>query len=116
MEVANGVKPLRYKDQAGPWQLGSPTPCPDPMPSLLPREITPAASFIKAGVLRPSPSDHRVGIYNQVTRLHMGSLTLLPAALPRARGQALVLLFSDTRSKGAMEGGVQVDKLRACGQ
>ena len=25
---ANGVKPLRCHDQAGPWQLGSPTPFP----------------------------------------------------------------------------------------
>ena len=31
---------------------------------------------------RPSPSDHRVGISNCVTRLRLGSLALRPAALP----------------------------------
>jgi len=31
---------------------------------------------------RPSPSDHRIGIFNSFTRLHLGSLALRPAALP----------------------------------
>ena len=32
---------------------------------------------------RPSPSDHRVGISNSLTRWHLGWRALRPAALPR---------------------------------
>src|SRR6266568_3450652 len=52
------------------------------MPSLLPRKITLADSVVKAREQWPSPFDHRVGIFNQFTRLPIGSLALRPAALP----------------------------------
>ena len=36
------------------------------MPSLLPRKIARADSVIKTPAQRPSPHDHRVGIFNQI--------------------------------------------------
>ena len=36
------------------------------MPSLLPRKITPADSVFRAGVQRPSPFDHWVGIFGSI--------------------------------------------------
>src|SRR5208337_3537458 len=52
------------------------------MPTLLPRKIALVASVVHTLALRPSPHDHRVGIFDQVTRLPAGSLALRPAALP----------------------------------
>ena len=52
------------------------------MPPLLPRKVSPIASVIYVDEQRPSPYVHRVGTSNKLTRLHVGSLSLRPAALP----------------------------------
>ncbi len=52
------------------------------MPPLLPRESIRATSVLSARIQRPSPWEHRVGDSIGVTRLHLGSLALRPAALP----------------------------------
>ena len=57
------------------------------MPPLLPREIRWNASVLSFHRQRPSPSDHRVGLSNQVTRLRLGSLALRPATLPLGNSQ-----------------------------
>lgn len=36
------------------------------MPSLLPRKIITTDSVVKVEMLRPSPSDHRVGIFESI--------------------------------------------------
>ncbi len=54
-------------------------PCVSP---LLPRKPTCRLwQFSSGQVFQPSPSDHRVGNFNQVTRLRIGSLSLQPAGL-----------------------------------
>jgi len=52
------------------------------IPPMLPRKIQCNASVVPLHRLRPSPSDHRVGTSNFVTRLPLGSLALRPVALP----------------------------------
>ena len=51
------------------------------MPPVLPRKIRWDALVLPSHRQRPSPSDHRVGISTQVTRLPLGSLALRPAVL-----------------------------------
>jgi hypothetical protein len=60
------------------------------MPSLLPRKISAAASVLQAAGHWPSPYVHWVGISDQLTRLHLGSLALRPAALPAGNLRPLV--------------------------
>jgi len=70
------------------------------MPPLLPRKIHRNASVLNFRWLRPSPLDHRVGIFSIVTRLHVGSLSLRPATLPMGNLQPLV---TQTLLPGAKE-------------
>jgi hypothetical protein len=51
------------------------------MPPLLPRKTRWDALVFSSHQQRPSPSDHRVGIFDFVTRLPLGSLALRPAVL-----------------------------------
>jgi hypothetical protein len=60
------------------------------MPTLLPRESRSATSVLPATVQRPSPSDHRVGFSNSLTRLLRGSLALRPALLLLGNSRPLV--------------------------
>ena len=90
-------EPLRLPFRAGPFSfpytarlVASPPPKRisstgqsifENMPSLLPRKLMDVISVIPTTILRPSPSDHRVGYSISFTRLHVGSLALRPAFL-----------------------------------
>ena len=51
------------------------------MPPLLPRKTRWNALVIRFHRRRPSPTVHRVGIFDEFTRLRLGSLALRPAVL-----------------------------------